>query len=172
MGMFAKQHIRLPMGLWSSVTPRPEQRGASTTRAIECPFCGQALRVPNRALNTRCTACRQHLRLEDIVVAGNWPVTRLSTCGSILIEPNGRFSGVMQAANIVIAGRVMGTVIGTRCIEITSTGKVAGTLATRELKADPRALIDGEINLLHSDGTVTRTNTENPSDADPAVPAS
>jgi cytoskeletal protein CcmA (bactofilin family) len=50
-------------------------------------------------------------------------------------------------------------VIGTRVVEVTSTGKVAGTVATRELKADAQALIDGEINILNVDGTVTTLTT-------------
>ena len=159
MGIFTSGHVRLPLMNWNSVTPRPEARNAPTTRELDCPFCGQALRVPARAINTRCTDCHKHLRLEDIVVRGDSPLTRISTCGGILIEPNARFAGVLQASHIVVAGRVMGTVIGTRVVEVTGTGKVAGTIATRELKADPHALMDGEINILNPDGTVTRVTT-------------
>lgn len=144
---------------WSQVTQRPEARGAPTTREIDCPFCGQTLRVPIRAINTRCTDCHKHLRLEDVVVRGDSPLTRISTCGTILVEPNARFSGVLQAANVVVAGRVMGTIIGTRTVEVTATGKVAGTIATRDLKADDHALIDGQVNLLNVDGTVTTMTT-------------
>lgn len=159
MGLFPRQHIRLPMMNWSQVTQRPESRHAPTTRDLDCPFCGQSLRVPVRAINTRCTECHKHLRLEDIVVRGDSPLTRISTCGSILIEPNARFSGVLQAANVVVAGRVMGTIIGTRSVEVTATGKVAGTIATRDLKADAASLIDGEVNLLNTDGSITKLST-------------
>jgi cytoskeletal protein CcmA (bactofilin family) len=169
MGLFPRQHIRLPMMNWAQVTPRPEARQAPTTRDLDCPFCGQALRVPVRAINTRCTECHKHLRLEDVVVRGDSPLTRISTCGTILIEPNARFSGVLQAVSVVVAGRVMGTIIGTRSVEVTATGKVAGTIATRDLKTDQSALIDGEVNLLNADGSVTRLATGE--DHQPASPA-
>lgn len=154
MSLIPRQHVRLPMMNWAKVTQRPEARSAPTTRDLECPFCGQDLRVPFRAINTRCTNCHKHLRLEDVVVKGDSPLARISTCGTIVIEPNARFAGVLQASQIVIAGRVMGTVIGTRVVEVTSSGKIAGTIATRDLVASEAAIIDGEINLLQEDGTI------------------
>ena len=66
-----------------------------------------------------------------------------------------RFPGTLQGSEIVIAGRVMGTVIGTRHVSVTSTGKVAGTIATRHLAADDHSLIDGEIHILNEDGTIS-----------------
>jgi cytoskeletal protein CcmA (bactofilin family) len=90
----------------------------------------------------------KHLLLEDVVIRGDSVRTRIVTCGTILIEPSARFSGLLQGSEIVIAGRVMGTVIGTESVEVTSTGKVAGTIATRNLKAHPQGLIEGQVNML------------------------
>ncbi len=154
MSLIPRQHLRLPMMNWANVTQRPESRSAPTTRDLDCPFCGQELRVPYRAINTRCTNCHKHLRLEDVVVKGDSPLTRISTCGTIVIEPSGRFAGVLQASHVVVAGRVMGTVIGTRVIEVTNTGKIAGTVATRDLIASESCIIEGEINLLQEDGSI------------------
>lgn len=159
MPIFGGKHVRLPMMNWSQVTPRPEARQAPTTREMDCPFCGHTLRVPIRAINTRCTRCTRHLRLEDVVVRGDSPLTRIVTCGMILVEPSARFSGTLQATQVVVAGRVMGTIIGTQKVEIAASGKVAGTIATRDLACDPRALIDGQINILNADGTVTTLAT-------------
>ena len=78
MGQLPHQHIRLPMIAWSQVRPRPEQRHAPTTRDIDCPFCGTLLRVPVRAINTRCTGCQKHLRLEDVVVRGDSPLQKVA----------------------------------------------------------------------------------------------
>jgi len=144
---------------WAHVVQRPEQRGAPSTRDLNCPFCGEEFRVPVRAINTRCTNCHKHLRLEDVVVRGDSPLTRIATCGNILIEPNARFSGTLQAGTIVIAGRVMGTIVGTRRVEITATGKVAGTIATRDFACHDQAVIDGQVNILHEDGQVTTMAT-------------
>ena len=144
---------------FSQVVARPEARQATTTRTIDCPFCGETLRVPHRAINTRCTVCHQHLRLEDVVLRGDSPLTRVTTCGSILVEPSARFSGHLQGSEVVIAGRVMGTVIGTLKVEITSTGKVAGTIATRDLVTADHAIVDGQVNILNADGSVTTMRT-------------
>jgi cytoskeletal protein CcmA (bactofilin family) len=118
------------------------------TREVTCPYCGEVIRVAVRAINTRCTACHKHLLMEDIVIRGDSVQTRIQTCGTILVEPAGRFSGVLQGSEVVIMGRVMGTVIGTQRVEVTSTGKVAGTIATRVLRRHERAVIDGEIQIL------------------------
>jgi cytoskeletal protein CcmA (bactofilin family) len=159
MPLFGRQHVRLPLINWSKVVQRPETRHAPTTREIDCPQCGHPLRVAMRAINTRCTSCHQHLRLEDVVIRGDSPLTRVVTCGMILVEPSARFSGVLQGSELVIAGRVMGTLIGTRRVEVTATGKVAGTIATRDLVASELALIDGEIHILNVDGTITTMAT-------------
>ena len=66
---------------------------------------------------------------------------------------------MLQGSEVVIAGRVMGTVIGTRKIEVTATGKVAGTLATRDLITHDASLIDGQINILNPDNTISTTST-------------
>ena len=166
--MFTSKYLRLPLINWNKVQERPEaqqkrgeggERGGSTTRDIDCPHCGSTFHVAARAINTRCTHCHKHLRLEDIVLRGDSPITRVTTCGSILVEPNARFSGTLQATEITIAGRVMGTVIGTQRVHITATGKVAGTIASRDLQADPKALIDGEVNILNPNGSISSVTT-------------
>lgn len=158
MPLFGRQHIRLPLVNWNQVTPRPEARGAPTTRDMDCPFCGEPLRVPMRAINTRCTGCQRHLQLEDVVVRGDCVRNRIATCGSILVEPSARFNGVLLGTEVVIAGRVMGTVIGTQRVEITATGKVAGTIATRALATDPASVVHGEIKILNPDNTVSTSS--------------
>jgi hypothetical protein len=157
MSVFARPHLRLPLMNWNSVLPRPEERQAAATRELDCPHCGTILRVPIRAINTRCNACHRHLRLEDVVLRGDSPLTRVVTCGSILVEPSARFSGMLQGSEVVIAGRVMGTVIGTSRVQVTSTGKVAGTIASRDLVADQHALIDGQVSILNADGSISTT---------------
>ena len=126
---------------------------------MDCPYCGESLRVAVRAINTRCTSCHKHLLLEDIVIRGDSVQKRIVTCGSILVEPTARFSGILQGAEVVVAGRVMGTVIGTQRVEVTATGKVAGTIATRNLTAHEAALIDGQINILNPDNTISTMTT-------------
>jgi hypothetical protein len=135
---------------WNQVVQRPEARPSTATRQLKCPHCGALLRTALRAINTRCTSCMKHLLLEDVVVRGDSVRTRIITCGTILIEPSARFSGLLQGSEIVIAGRVMGTVIGTESVEVTSTGKVAGTIATRAIKAHPDALIEGQVSMINA----------------------
>ncbi len=159
MPLFGRQHVRLPLINWNQVVQRPEARSAPTTRDIDCPHCGESLRVAIRAINTRCTGCYKHLRLEDIVIRGDSPLTHIVTCGSILVEPSARFSGILQGSELVIAGRVLGTLIGTRRVEVTGTGKVAGTVATRELVVAPESLVDGEIHILNADGSISTMAT-------------
>ena len=156
MPLFGRAYSR-PVSLMETdrFAARLEPRPAPATRAITCPHCGESLHVAVRAINTRCTSCVRHLMLEDVVVRGDSVRTSIITCGSILIEPSARFSGVLQGSEIVIAGRVMGTVIGTDRVEVTGTGKVAGSIATRSLRAHPQSLIDGQVSILNADNTVS-----------------
>jgi hypothetical protein len=159
MPLFGRQNVRLPLVNWNQVVQRPEARQAPTTRDIDCPHCGEPLRVAIRAINTRCTSCHKHLLLEDIVVRGEYARHRIVTCGSILIEPSAKFQGILQGSEVVFAGRVMGTVIGTQRVEVTGTGKVAGTIATRNLATHENALIDGQVNILNPDNTISTMTT-------------
>ncbi len=153
MTLFSPPHVRFPLIGWNRFAHDHHQTPA--TRTLTCPYCGEQLRVPCRAINTRCTACHKHLQLEDVVIRGDSVRKDVLTCGTILVEPTARFAGVLQGSEVVIAGRVMGTVIGTERVEVTATGKVAGTIATRTLQSHTLALIDGEINILNPDNTVS-----------------
>jgi len=155
MPLFGRQRPPLMEHDRGTAWPGRTQVSAPATRVVDCPYCGDHVRVAVRAINTRCTSCMKHLLLEDVVVRGDSVRSQIITCGNILIEPSARFSGVLQGAEIVIAGRVMGTIIGTDRVEVTGTGKVAGTIATRDLRTHPHALIDGAVSILHADNTVS-----------------
>ncbi len=153
-------HPRLPIIPWGDVRRRPEDRGSAGVMEMDCPLCGQALKVPGRAINTRCTQCHKHLFLENVIVADLHGRTRINTCGTVAIEPTGRFSGELQASSVVIAGRVMGSVVATASVTISRTGKFAGVIATRELQIAPDAIFQGEAFVLHEDGSFTHVEGE------------
>ena len=127
MSIFTPSHLRLPF-LARNHFPSEHGHGP-LTRTVSCPYCG-ASRAPARAINTRCSGCLKHLLLEDVVIRGDCVRNHIVTGGTILVEPSARFAGTLQGSEVVIAGPVMGTVIGTQRVEITATGKVAGTIAT------------------------------------------
>lgn len=156
----ASNHPRLPMIPWGDVRRRPEDRGSSSVMEIDCPLCGQSLKVPARAINTRCTHCHKHLYLENIVIADLSGRTRINTCGDVVIEAAGRFSGELQATSVHISGRMLGSLVATRSVTITRSGKFAGVIATRELQIAPDAVFQGEAFVLHEDGTVTHVQGE------------
>lgn len=153
MSIFTPSHLRLPFLARNRFSS--DHGPVPLTRTLSCPHCGVPLRVPSRAINTRCTGCLKHLLLEDVVIRGDCVRNHIITGGTILVEPSARFAGTLQGSEVVIAGRVMGTVIGTERVEITATGKVAGTIATRTLQAHVSALVDGQINILNPDNTVS-----------------
>ena len=128
MSIFTPSHLRLPFVARNRFTS--DNRQVPVTRSLSCPHCGAGC-APVRAINTRCIACLKHLLLEDVVIRGDCVRNHIITGGTILVEPSARFAGTLQGSEVVIAGRVMGTVIGTDRVEITATGKVAGTIATR-----------------------------------------
>ena len=71
----------------------------NTLRAIQCYHCRSAFEVSARAMTVSCPSCHKKLLVEDVVIKDTQSVTKLQTCGRILIEKNGRVMAQLVEAH-------------------------------------------------------------------------
>jgi len=88
----------------------------------------------------------------DLIIDGNTHIFG-KFCGSITgrdnatitIEYTGQVEGNISGLNVVIHGQLLGDVTEANKIEVTSTAKIKGTLAAKDLQIFPGAKINGQL---------------------------
>jgi len=92
----------------------------NTLRAIQCYHCRSAFEVSARAMTVSCPACHKKLLVEDVVIKDAQSVTKLQTCGRILIEKNGRVMAQLVEAHqgIEVQGVIEAKVLSGRPVII------------------------------------------------------
>lgn len=95
-----------------------------TLRAVQCYHCGAHFEISARAMTVSCPKCYKKLLVEDVVVKTAQGVTKLQTCGKIIIERKGRVKATLVEAHQgievhgIIEGKVLSggpVVIGDKC---------------------------------------------------------
>lgn len=81
-------------------------------------------------------------------VNGNVKVT-----GMLILGPDGRISGNIEAEAVVLGGEVLGNVLAPERAELTATARVSGDVTTRIIVIDEHAVFQGRcsMNLPASD---------------------
>jgi len=68
--------------------------------------------------------------------------------GPVTVAEGGRWSGRLQATDVIIAGTVDGDVIATQRVEIAGTAHITGSLSGQSIAVAEGAVIDGEIKVV------------------------
>lgn len=95
-----------------------------------------------------CPGCRQRVHITNYVFREDAELETLETAGSITVMRNAQVMGNLRASQIRIAGRVLGHLAAYECI-IEATGKVAGQIICQDLRVEPGAQVDAEIEQIH-----------------------
>jgi len=74
--------------------------------------------------------------------------------GPVTLAEAGRWTGTLKAAEIIVAGRVVGDVIARGRVEISGTAKVSGSLSGNSIAVAEGAIIEGEINVVSGESPV------------------
>lgn len=72
---------------------------SGTLRKVQCYHCRVQFEISLRAMTVSCPKCFKKLLVEDVVVNTAQGVTKLQTCGKILIEKKGRVRGDLVEAH-------------------------------------------------------------------------
>lgn len=83
----------------------------------------------------------------------------VSTSGPVVVGKGGRIDGDVEAVEIVVAGTVMGSIVGARRVELRETGRIKGDIRTERMKVDEGAQFEGHLRLGK---TASDTVTDSP----------
>ena len=64
---------------------------------------------------------------------------------TLIVDERGRVEGDVQAAHVVIAGRIDGNVTATERMEVASTARVRGDLSYKDLAVELGSMVNGRL---------------------------
>lgn len=130
------------------------------TRIVRCCHCRGMMRVAARALSVFCPHCQKRVTLESLRIVGSHPGRTLSTCGDIIVEPASLLNLEITANNVVIRGRVNGSVVANGRLEVASTGQVYGNVKAARIIVEEGGIIQGRCEMAPSPQAVRRPAQE------------
>jgi cytoskeletal protein CcmA (bactofilin family) len=68
--------------------------------------------------------------------------------GPVTLAEGGRWTGVLRAADVIVAGRVDGDVVAAGRVEISGTAEISGSITGNSIAVAEGAIIEGEINVV------------------------
>lgn len=71
----------------------------------------------------------------------------MQTSGPVVVGKRGRIDGDVEAVEVVVAGTVMGSIVGARRVELRETGRIKGDIQTERMKVDEGAQFEGHLRL-------------------------
>ena len=71
----------------------------------------------------------------------------VQTSGPVVVGKRGRIDGDVEAVEVVVAGTVMGSIVGARRVELRETGRIKGDIQTDRMKVDEGARFEGHLRL-------------------------
>jgi hypothetical protein len=105
------------------------------------------MRVASRALSVFCPHCQKRVTLESLRIVGSHPGKSLATCGDILVEPASQLNLELTGNNILIRGRVRGSVTANGLLEVAPTGRVIGDVRAAKIVVRDGGVIQGRCEM-------------------------
>ena len=136
------------------------------TRIVRCCHCRGMMRVAARALSVFCPHCQKRVTLESLRIVGSHPGRTLATCGDIVVEPASLLNLEITANNVVIRGRVNGSVIANGRLEVASTGQVYGNVKAARIIVVEGGIIQGRCEMAPSPQAPRRPDPTPPPEPD------
>lgn len=130
------------------------------TRIVRCCHCRGMMRVAARALSVFCPHCQKRVTLESLRIVGSHPGRTLATCGDIIVEPASLLNLEITANNVVIRGRVNGSVIANGRLEVASTGQVYGNVKAARIIVEEGGIIQGRCEMAPTPQALKRPPPE------------
>ena len=67
---------------------------------------------------------------------------------SVVVGKGGRITGDIETQDVVVAGTVVGTVVGASRVELQETCKIEGDIRSRRVKLEEGGQIDGRLHMM------------------------
>ena len=114
-------------------------------RQVQCYHCRSQVEVSPRAMTMTCPRCHKRLQLEDVVVKAAQGLTKLQTCGRILIEKKGSVRADLVEAHegIEVLGAIRAKVVSGGPVLIGEKAKWHGDCRAPSVRIGDGAKIEG-----------------------------
>ncbi len=89
----------------------------------------------------------------DVVVAGAVK-GEIRATGSVTLSADGRWEGLIEAADAVIAGQIQGSVAVAGKLEVRRSARIRGTLRAGTIAVAEGAVIDGDMTCTNQPGVI------------------
>lgn len=106
---------------------------------------------------------------EDLYIDGEVQGTIELSNGRVTIGPHGKIAADVDAREIVIRGKVTGSLMGRERVEIGSTGEVHGDISTLRISIGEGAQIHSKVQIDRPDNSQKNRPNSNSSSAVPVV---
>ncbi len=93
---------------------------------------------------------------EDLFIDGEVQGTIRISEGQVTIGPNGRVSADIEAREIIVRGKVKGTLRGRERVQIRNTGEALGDIVTRRIAIEEGARLRGKVEVTREDSQISK----------------
>lgn len=71
----------------------------------------------------------------------------VQTSATVIVEKGGRVDGDVKAVEVVVAGTVLGSIVGAKRVELRKAGRIKGDIRTERMRMDEGAQVEGHLRL-------------------------
>jgi len=148
----------------------PAQRSEQPVRSV----AGMTAEVvqPSGGIVTSSLVIKGEIRgREDLYIDGEVQGTIHLTDGRVTIGPHGRISADVDAREIVVRGKVKGTLRGRDRVEVGPAGEIRGDIATRRIAIEEGAQIHSKVEITRGEEPRSARTVEKSSGTVPVPPS-
>lgn len=118
---------------------------SSPLRQVRCYACGHAFGVGAKAVTARCPECTKHLNLRDVVIKRGAMLSRVETCGRIVVARKASLNAqrIVAGEGILVEGRCDADAVSGGTVRLARRARWKGDCAAPAIVVEPGALIEG-----------------------------
>lgn len=115
-----------------------------TLKQVQCYHCRAQFEVSARAMTVSCPKCYKSLLVDDVTIKTAHGVTKLQTCGKLVVEKRGRVRAELVEAHggIEVHGIIEGKVVSGGPIVVHEKAKWKGDCRAPTIRIAPGAKIE------------------------------
>jgi DNA-directed RNA polymerase subunit RPC12/RpoP len=120
-----------------------------TLHSVHCYHCAHPFEVGSRTASTNCPNCNQRVVVEDVVIQKLMPVSRVQTCGRLLVGKKGSvIAELVQAqSGVEVLGSLDARVVSGGPVLIGPAARWKGDCTAPSMAIRSGARIDGAFEV-------------------------
>jgi cytoskeletal protein CcmA (bactofilin family) len=141
---------------------RPRAGKTSAFRTVQCYHCRRTFDVGARAMTITCPKCFKRVQVQDVIVNQAQGLTKLQTCGRIVIEKKGRVVADLVEAHegIEVKGVIRAAVLSGGPVVLHPKSTWRGDCRAPALHIEPGAVIERGFFTIANEADTKRLDLE------------